>query len=158
VPPLTVDGFREVIEVIGLLESWAARAAAQLDPEPRAALVAELRAVNDAFRAEGSKETADPQLVGTHDSRFHDLASSQGGPQLRTTLAAYQPRRERYVRSYMGYLATDVGVSADEHETIIDAIDRGDADAAERAVRSNRFRAIDRYATVIARMGERGQW
>jgi DNA-binding GntR family transcriptional regulator len=158
VPPLTVEGFREVLELIGLLEAWGGRTAAQLPAEPRTALVAEMRQVNARFRAAGSTDAPDDVAAGELDHRFHDLTSAHLGPQLRATLEAYRPRLDRYVRSYMGYLVMDIAVSADEHEVIIDAIEDGDAEATEQAIRANRFRAIERYAAVITRLGERGQW
>jgi DNA-binding GntR family transcriptional regulator len=158
VTPLTAEGFREAVEVTGLLEGWAARAAALLPPAPRAALVAELRATNAQFRAAGGHEALDREAASDLDHRFHHLTTRLAGPQLEATLAAYRPRLERYVRGYMGYLHMNVAISADEHDAIIDAIEDGDPDATEATIRANRFRAVERYAAVIAKMGERGKW
>jgi DNA-binding GntR family transcriptional regulator len=158
VPPLTQDGFRDTMEVIGVLEGFAGRLTAGLEHDARAALVAELRAINTRFRTAGEKESLDGHVAGDCDNQFHTLTTSLAGAQMRATLDAYRPRLERYVRSYMGYLVMDVSVSAAEHEEIIAAIERADADEVERTIRANRFQAAARYAEVIERMGERGKW
>jgi len=109
------------------------------------------------FRASGEEETLDGRRAGDLEHRLHDLTiGAVTGSQLRETLESCRPRLERYVRSYLGYLAMTVSVSADEHEKIIAAIESGDADEIEQTVRANRWQSTERYAAVIDRVGERG--
>lgn len=158
VPPLTIDRFREALGVIGVLEGFAGRELASVDEQRLSEILDCLRDRNAAFRKAGRSDSLDGRAAGDLDCAFHDLTTSVAGPQLRATLESYRPRLERYVRSYMGYLVMEVSISADEHDAVIEAIGRRDADAIERTIRANRFQAAERYAEVIQQLGERGTW
>ena len=53
---------------------------------------------------------------------------------------------------------SDLKTSAAEHDAIAAAIDRGNSDAAQRAVQTNWRNAAERLERVIDRAGERGSW
>ena len=53
---------------------------------------------------------------------------------------------------------SDLRTSAAEHDAIVAAIDKGNADVAQRAVQTNWRNAAERLERVIGRAGERGSW
>jgi DNA-binding GntR family transcriptional regulator len=63
-----------------------------------------------------------------------------------------------YGRNYVTHLVDSLTTSIDEHGAIVDAIKRGDADAADLATRINWTNACERYAETIKNVGERGNW
>ncbi len=82
-------------------------------------------------------------------------AQVAGSLALHTTI---KPQAERYERLYLSLLVSDLQTSAAEHEAIAAAIERGNADAAQRAVQTNWRNAAERLGRVIDRAGERGSW
>jgi DNA-binding FadR family transcriptional regulator len=80
------------------------------------------------------------------------------GPRLLAMHDAIKPQSERYVRLYISALVDEIGTSVREHTVIVDAIDAGEGEAAQSAVRSNWRNAAARLASVIAALGERGTW
>jgi DNA-binding GntR family transcriptional regulator len=52
----------------------------------------------------------------------------------------------------------ELAKSVDEHSVIVDRIDSGNADGAQRAVIRNWRNAAARLSRVIATLGERGSW
>ena len=54
--------------------------------------------------------------------------------------------------------ADAVGSSAGEHDEIIKALARGDADAAQYTVRMNWRNSAVRLTPAFVRLGERGRW
>jgi DNA-binding GntR family transcriptional regulator len=159
VAPLTDDDCREISDVMSAILGWAGRKAAELDDEARAALVAELNAVNDELGAIHSGGAAESGRAAELDVRFHDLIlESIAGPRLRSIYETQKPTVERYARNYAAYLAATSETSGDEHRAIIDAIEDGDPDEAERASRQNWQNASDRYCEVMQSVGEQGTW
>jgi DNA-binding GntR family transcriptional regulator len=57
---------------------------------------------------------------------------------------------------YTHALYDQITVSASEHDAIIDAIDDGDADAAQRAADANWRNAAERFRRYMDLAGERG--
>jgi DNA-binding GntR family transcriptional regulator len=51
-----------------------------------------------------------------------------------------------------------LGISISEHLLIIQSIENGDSDGAERAVLMNWQNGAERLARVIETLGERGSW
>src|SRR5262249_41008657 len=93
-----------------------------------------------------------------HDEEFHRrYVVAAGGARLVAMHDAIKPQAERYIRMYIGLLASDVSSSVSEHSAVIEAIGAGNATAAERAVRANWRHATDRIARVIDLAGELGQ-
>jgi DNA-binding GntR family transcriptional regulator len=59
---------------------------------------------------------------------------------------------------YAGAILDELDQSVAEHERIIRAISRGDADAAESGIQLNWDNGVKRLAKVIESIGERGNW
>ncbi len=157
VAPLTILGLREVCDIMGALECWIVRGAAELDPGSRGRLTHELRAVNEELRDAISGAEPDGVLAAELDGRFHGhLVDTVGRKTLKDLHEAYRPMATLYMADYMEYQAPIGLASAEEHDRVADAIDRGDPDAAERALRANWVDACERYAEIIKRVGERG--
>lgn len=159
VAPLTQEDAVEVFGIVGEVEGLAARRAAALDAEPRAALVARLRALNAAMARAATQETPDPYETIRLDMDFHrTYVESGAGRRLSAFFRAVKPHADRFIHLYYTTLTTEILESTREHEVIIDAIAFGDPGAARRAVQENWANAAGRLASSIAALGERGSW
>lgn len=158
VSPLTVEDEREVFTIVGHLEGLAVRTAAQLPAAQRKALAARLRAVNDALAKQTARKGS-PNRFFELDIEFHALyVEGVVGKRVLTLHRAIKPQSERYIRLYVSVLSDKIATSVREHEKIVAAIARGDADAAQHAVENNWRNAAERLAEIIAQLGERGSW
>jgi DNA-binding GntR family transcriptional regulator len=154
VAPLTLGDVQELFAVIGALEGVAARNAASLPARERAQLVAGLRRINRELRP-SSRVT--PKDYHDLDGQFHGLyVTRAGGARVRILHDAIKPQADRYALMYTYALFDRITVSASEHEAIIDAIDRGDPEAARRAADANWRNAADRFRRFMDLAGERG--
>ena len=159
VAPLTESDAIEVFELVGSLESLAVRGAANLAPAPRRALVAELRRVNRELKRASSALPPLHERLHQLDLEFHNLYVDAGaGPRLHALHQALKPQTERYDWLYVALLSGRIAVSVAEHEVIVKAIAKGNADLAEKAVETNWRNAAQRLAKVIRQVGERGTW
>ena len=161
VAPLTADDMRELFLMVGALDGVAARLAAELDAERRAAIVKAGDALNAQLRQLSTTELSAIRAAQELDLRFHRCYErAAAGPRLLAKLNALHARRERYVRVYTEALihTHSVSESLDEHGAILAAIAAGDADAAERHAMFNYRNALDRYRRIVAIHGERGNW
>lgn len=159
VASLTIRGFRDIADVMVAILCFAARRAAELDPETRRRLAAELREFNRELRSAATDPSTRPHNVEKLDWRFHGhLVHAVAGKRLRDVYIAQQPTMELYGHNYVTHLITTLGTSSDEHGEIIAAIERGDPEAADQATRTNWFNACERYAEIIKEVGERGTW
>ena len=159
VAPLTRDDARSLFHIMGELEGLAAHGAAQLPNAERSALTEALRRVNGELIAlAGTTEPHSEQFFEL-DRQFHRLTTGAGSnPRLTALRETIEPQVERYWRAYAVMRADAVGSSAGEHDAIITALARGDADAAQCAVRKNWRNSADRLTPAFVRLGERGQW
>jgi len=157
VAPLTIRGFRELVDVL-LATTWlAARRAAELDSDERQQLVDELRAINDEFRKIGSEVPVDTDRVDELDWRFHyHLVDRMVSARLREVYHSQHPLRVLYGRQYAKGLGDKSSISVHNHAAIVDAIARGDADAADLATRIHWSGACERFEEVIREVGEHG--
>jgi DNA-binding GntR family transcriptional regulator len=159
VAPLTQEDATELFDIVGEIEGLAARRAAKLAPVVRKALVAELRSVNAAMRAAAAQRPPRPAETIRLDGEFHRTYVEAGaGRRLLSFFRSVKPHADRFIYLYYTTLTTEIIVSTQEHEVIIDAIAGGDATAALRAVRTNWRNAADRLAKSITAVGERGVW
>lgn len=118
-----------------------------------------MRDVNEQFRSAALVRMPDPDKLLDLDDAFHNSYVHLGASQrLRTLHDAVKPQAERYCRIYTSTLTNEVSTSAAEHNVIIKALEVGDAEAAQRAVRTNWENAAKRPARVISVVGERGTW
>jgi DNA-binding GntR family transcriptional regulator len=129
VAPLTELEVREGYPVVILLEGLAVRTTTAFPPEA----VARLREINEAMASESTNAMA----AATHDWEFHEeLVSHCGNEQLLSTLRPLKRLLLRYEYNYMS--AQDfVSRSVHQHTEIIDALERGQVDAAAALVEGN---------------------
>ncbi len=159
VAPLTGSDAQELFDIVGQLEALSAHRAAKLPAGKRQSLVRDLTAINNELRKVAESPRPDHNKLWGLDERFHQRGvDGAAGPRLQLLHSAVKPQAERYERLYVSYLAGEIGTSVTEHEIIIAAITRGDADAAKLAVEQNWHNAAERLGRVIARVGDRGRW
>lgn len=159
VAPLTVDDLREVFLIVGALEATAARLAASLGAQPREAVAAELHRANQALGAALKQRPPLLTLAQDEHVRFHRAcAEAAGGRRLLAELNVLAPQAERYQRLYSAATMYAIDEFAAAHEAIIAAIRRGQPDEAERAVAADWRLTAQRFADLVAVMGERGNW
>jgi DNA-binding GntR family transcriptional regulator len=157
VAPLTREDAREVFGLIGAIEGLGACWAAGLEPERRRGLAAGLRDLNAHLVAAVRREPADAGAVFTLHSRFHsDYLASLDAPRLLALHRAIKPQTERYHRLYSALVGEQA--SAEEHGVIIECIEMGDTEGAQRAVQRNWRMGAERLVRAIDLMGERGSW
>jgi DNA-binding GntR family transcriptional regulator len=85
------------------------------------------------------------------------VVEPSAGPRLLLIHDSIMPQTERYWRLYANS-AEHIGNSAAEHDQIIDAIEEGDAEKAEKAIESNWQNGWERLCQLIDTLGERGSW
>jgi DNA-binding GntR family transcriptional regulator len=159
VAPLTQGDAVELFEMVSAVEGLAARGAAARPDEERAGATADLRAINRDLLQASTATGRDVKRVFELDLRFHRRVVEAGaGPRLVALHDSFKPQSERYGRIYSSALIDQITKSVQEHEDVIRAIDRGDPDAAEAAMRVNWSNASQRLAEVIDSLGERGSW
>jgi len=159
VAPLTQDDAMEIFDIVGEVEGLAARRSASLPLASRDSLVAELRAVNSAMRAAAEQRPPSPSETIRLDGEFHrTYVEAAAGRRLLSFFRSVKPHADRFIYLYYTTLTTEIIVSTQEHEVIIDAIAAGDAAAALHAVQTNWRNAAGRLAKSITAIGERGVW
>lgn len=159
VAPLTQEDALELFYIVGQLESMAARWAAQLPDDERAALAGRMRNVNAELDAAADADPRDRNRYFDLDNTFHDTyMEAAAGPRLRSLYASIKPQADRYGRFYVNALIDEIDTSVEEHADIVTHIEAGDAAAAEVAVKTNWRNAAHRLSDVIGSMGEWGSW
>ena len=159
VAPLTRDDARSLFHIMGELEGLAAHGAGELPNAERASLTEALRRVNGELLALADTTESHSEQFFELDRQFHRLTTgAASNPRLTALRETIEPQVERYWRAYAVMRADAVGSSAGEHDEIIAALVRGDADAAQCAVRMNWRKSADRLNPAFARVGERGRW
>ncbi|MEO8726613.1 MAG: GntR family transcriptional regulator [Acidobacteriaceae bacterium] len=159
VAPLTREDARELYAIVGHIEGLAGRRTAALDRKLRNELVTELKKVNLQLSETGGPETTGPNRFFDLDARLHNtIFEASAGARLRAIYEAIKPQTERYWRLYSSSITGGVNESVMEHDEIIAAIAKGDADRTERALHANWTNGAERLAAVISMFGERGSW
>ncbi len=157
VAPMTADEARELYTAAGALEGLIARRVGDLLPADRAALVASMANAQAEFRREATKRTPDWNRQFELHRAFHaTLCSALAGPRLQSLLAELRPHLDRYEYFYGPLMRSGFEETFAEHDAIVASIESGTATAAERAVRTNWFKAAERLAQVVQRAGEAG--
>jgi len=144
VAPLEAQAITQVYEVRAVLDGLAARRAAQASTQLDPTIILEGRRAAAGQRI-GSMIDADMQF-------HHLIYAASGNPLIAETSNHHWP----HIRRAMGAVLQTVGVRRpvwDEHEAILQAINCGDADLAERLARENCSRASDHIATQLTRHG-----
>ena len=142
VAPLEAQAITQVYEVRAVLDGLAARRAAQANAKLDPAIILE------------GRRAAAGQHIGAMidaDMQFHHLIyAASGNPLIAETANHHWP----HIRRAMGAVLQTVGLRRpvwDEHETILQAINCGAADQAERLAREHCARASDHIATQLIR-------
>jgi GntR family transcriptional regulator, trigonelline degradation regulator len=120
---------RETYPVALLLEGLAVRSTPAFPPQT----LARLREIN----ADMERDGADAAAAAMHDFRFHEeLVRHCRNEQLLGTL---RPLKRRLLRYELAYMAErrNVGRSVGQHAEIVDALERGDGEAAAATVEAN---------------------
>jgi DNA-binding GntR family transcriptional regulator len=159
VAPLTREDAFELYSIVGHLEGLAGRQAAGLPKDHRNKLVSIMRKMNAKLRRIARTRRLDGESIYNLDTEFHRvIVEASAGPRLRLMHSGIKPQAERYWRLYASNIIDKLGSSVREHDAIISAIQRGNADAAESALILNWVRGFERLADLIAANGERGSW
>ena len=159
IAPLTQEDARELFDIVGELEGLAARGLATREPDARSIVVDELKRLNDQLAVAARAPRPDALRIFDLDTTFHRRYVEGGaGPRLIALHDAVKPQAERYIRLYTSALVDEIAKSVEEHTAIIERIDSGSADGAQRAVIRNWRNAAARLSRVIATLGERGSW
>ncbi len=158
VAPLTATDVYDLFGIVGAVEGLAARSAALLPDHQRRTLVVELTRLNDQLRDASRSRTAGINRVNDLDVAFHRCyVESASPPRVRALHDSVKPQADRYERLYTSTLLNEIALSVVEHEAIIEGIENGNPDAAQRAVEVNWRNAAERFGRVIAIAGERGR-
>jgi DNA-binding GntR family transcriptional regulator len=158
VAPLTKEDAGELYSIIGHAEGLAGRMVAALPDNERSALATRLAAINKQLAGVRESSTGAGSIFDL-DREFHCLIVEAGaGPRLLTLHRAVEPQAERYWRLYASSILHDLKLSITEHEMIIQALKKGDADGLEKALQLNWTRGWERLGKVIDVFGERGSW
>jgi DNA-binding GntR family transcriptional regulator len=159
VAPLTKEDANELYMIIGRLEGIAGRGVAHLPTAERKAIGAQLRGFNERLAAIASGKSGHAGEIFELDRDFHRLVIKHGaGSRLTTLHKAIEPQTERYWRLYASSIINDLHLSTKEHDRIITAIERGNADDVQRGLEENWLNGADRLGHVIDIFGERGSW
>jgi DNA-binding GntR family transcriptional regulator len=142
-PLLTRAEFADMFDMRLLLECAAARWAAERATEAqRAELVAEA-----ARTVEGGDDNQWHAAFTALDARLHDLvAEAACSPLLRDSINRLHAHLHLH-RRYFPYAQT--AVTNDEHRQVAAAIEAGDGDAAEQAMRLHLTRARERHMVAF---------
>jgi DNA-binding GntR family transcriptional regulator len=151
VAPLTQADAEELCSLAGLLEGFAAAAAARLPTALRLDLAGELVALNDAMRILGDQAEPGRDRLHDLDAAFHHACTLAGaGPRLLSLLEVVKPQAERYNQLYANMLPKRISATVAEHDAIIRCIRAGDADGARLAVEANYGHGTVQLTTAMA--------
>ena len=159
VSPLTSEDARELMYLLGSLESRAARRVAGFDEGRRRRIAAELRTLNGRLESEAKTDPPAPAPFFDIDADFHRaFIEPGGGPRLLKLHETCRPQAERYFRYYVVNQQYSLDRSLEEHAGMIEAIRAGEPDVTEEVVQRNWRNADERLQRAIERSGERGGW
>ena len=150
VSSLSADDGAELFEMIGKLESLAARRAATLPDPARAVLANRLAARNRELAKAVRSARRDAATASAVDERFHRAFIDVGaGPRLLRHLEVLKPQAERYSRLHASAYLDHRETSLEEHDRVIDAIRAGQPGAAMAAVERHWRNAATRLISAL---------
>lgn len=159
VAPLTIEDADELFDIVAGVEGSTARRAALLPLPARTRVIAELSTINAALLRVTRRSRPDHNEIFDLDTAFHRTCVAAGsGRRLLALHDTVRPQAERYIRIYVSALVDRIADSIAEHDGIIEAIRRGDAEHARRATVHNWRNAAERFSEMIAHIGEQGTW
>jgi DNA-binding GntR family transcriptional regulator len=134
------DGLRDLYQLRGLLEPFAAEAAIpRLAPDDLASLQETVRAMTAPPAMAGavteSERYREYRTFAENDAAFHRLIAERSGNAL---LAETLVRLRSHVHLYRLYVSRGIELeTVVEHRAILDALETGDRDGARRAMRAH---------------------
>ncbi|KAA1233948.1 MULTISPECIES: GntR family transcriptional regulator [Agrobacterium tumefaciens complex] len=150
---LSPADIEEIYEVIIALEGAAAARLAQLQMKERTPVVQILQSATASMV--GALAENDLEAWAAADERFHEELVARSGNRRLMRMAGTVADQLHRARMFTLNLRPLPIHSSDEHWEIIQAIDKGDAEAASRAARSHRQHAHDALVPLIAKLNLR---
>ena len=152
VAPLQRERMEELYALVAAIEALAARGLSKLDAGERKQLARQLDTIERAFHVEARRRAPEyDRLFELHQSFHRTLIEASAGPETRAVLRAIRPQMDRYEWFYAVIAGPDFTPTRKEHATIIQAVVRGNAQALERAVRTNWLNAAERLGPLMDR-------
>lgn len=147
--PISANDMEEIYQLLTELESLAAYDLALKKPTPE-----QLEPMRQAVaEMEAALEQDDRQRWAEADNTFHEvLVELAGNRRLRNVVAMYsdQAHRARMVTLYIRPKPTG---SNQDHLDLLEALEKGDADAAREIHRNHRLRAKEMMIDLLKRHG-----
>lgn len=150
VSPLTAEDLEELWALVGGVEAAAVARLGRLSPAARRHLTAALSGINDELSQLVAGRRFAASAYRELQRRFHGtMVDACGGLRIRSQHAALGPHVARYEVARARDPFRPSLDSVTEHQTIIKAIERGDADAAATAVLRHWQAAAERSAAAL---------
>ena len=148
---ISPDDMREIYEVIIALETASAELLAEKPEDERGPIAEELEAVNarDAGRPRG-RESA---RLGQGGRRFHQLLVERSGNGRLARMFHTIMDQSHRARMLTLRLRPKPTASVREHRAIVDAIQKGDPEAAREAAKRHRVTARDQLLPLLGEFG-----
>ncbi|WP_245824514.1 GntR family transcriptional regulator [Pseudoruegeria aquimaris] len=145
--PVSPEDMHEIYEVLTELESLAAERAARSRPgaDDLAQLEAAISDMDAALAAE------DREAWAAADDRFHSELVRLGGNRRAAAIVAMMGDQVRRAKASTLYIRPLPTQSNSDHREVLDAIRRGDAEAARRLHRAHRERAREMIVNLLER-------
>jgi DNA-binding GntR family transcriptional regulator len=159
VAPMTKEDAHELYAIVARIEGLAGRQTASLPRDRRNEISKHIREINDELHLIAKTRELNGRSIFDLDMKFHRIIVEAGaGSRLLQLHDAVKPQTERYWRLYASNIMDQLHIAVSEHNRIISAIQKGDADAAEAALITNWTNGSERVGGVIDLQGERGNW
>jgi DNA-binding GntR family transcriptional regulator len=152
VAPLQRERMEELYSLVGAIEGLAVRGLTKVDAAQRNKVARRLEAVERAFHAEAGGQSPEyDRLFELHQSFHRGLVEAVAGPETRAVLRTIRPQLDRYEWFYAPMAGPDFTPTRIEHAAIVAAVQHGNEQDLERAVRANWSNAAQRLGPLIER-------
>jgi len=144
----------EIFRLRALLESQAARLAAQNLGEPGIATLSELCDAMEALVASSGADASKRDALPTLNNRFHSLILAGSGSQRLQTLATQVISLPLVLHTFTRYEDREISRSMAHHRELVDAFRAGDPDWAESVMRAHIYagHAVMKRGLAIPRL------
>lgn len=142
----SVDAIDEMFTLRGMLEGYAAQQAA-VRHSP--AQLAELKRCNDAIAAAIESRRPDVQSFLAHNKQFHGIVLEAAGSERLTAMLTRLVEQPVVLRTALLYDRAQLRRSHREHDELLTAFERRDADWAQAVMTGHIRRAFHAYADTF---------
>ncbi len=150
VAPLTREDAEDVYSIIARVEGLCGGRIAKMPGRIRADIAERLGAINAQLRSIIRDKPLRNDQIFLLDQSFHKIIVQGGaGTRLQILHASVESQTQRYWRLYASPIFLNLKYSVAEHETIIDAILKGDPELVERAIQRNWAGGMERLEQVL---------